>query len=319
MNTPPPPFASYIREPEDLKTSYAATRAGFIRLALERNRRATPLVAEAKAIRSLASDASSPVDLLKIPALRHGLVTAAGVSDKARKYFSEEDKDAAIQKLISDFLEPAGTEFVEELVYRFLLTRGDALGGAMRNIGGRLAASQMVRALIANLTVVPVAYQWLDRVTGQWAAQSESDAGVEERLKGLSWVREGKFRVLLIDTRVPFVEKNIDVVLLGCNPVGATEALGNPEHYLALGELKGGIDPAGADEHWKTASKAFNRIRAPFEARQLRPSLFFVGAAIEIAMAKEIWQELQDGYLDNAANLTNDQQLNGLCRWLISI
>ncbi len=26
------------------------------------------------------------------------------------------------------------------------------------------------------------------------------------------------------------------------------------EKTLMLGELKGGIDPAGADEHWKTAN-----------------------------------------------------------------
>ena len=32
----------------------------------------------------------------------------------------------------------------------------------------------------------------------------------------------------------------------------------NPKHYLACGELKGGIDPAGADEHWKTAGKALS-------------------------------------------------------------
>jgi type II restriction enzyme len=39
--------------------------------------------------------------------------------------------------------------------------------------------------------------------------------------------------------------------------------------------LKGGIDPAGADEHWKTAGSALLRIKRAFQAEGLAPATFF--------------------------------------------
>src|SRR5208337_4865285 len=94
------------------------------------------------------------------------------------------------------------------------------------------------------------------------------------------------------------------------------EIIHTPTAYLALGELKGGIDPAGADEHWKTARTALDRIRAAFSVKKTAPKLFFVGAAIEVKMATEIWTMLESGTLDNAANLTNDNQIALLSSWL---
>jgi hypothetical protein len=44
-----------------------------------------------------------------------------------------------------------------------------------------------------------------------------------------------------------------------------------------------------------------------------------VGGAIEAKMAEEIWKLLSNGQLDNAANLTSDQQLDHLARWLCSL
>jgi len=83
--------------------------------------------------------------------------------------------------------------------------------------------------------------------------------------------------------------------------------------------LKGGNDPAGADEHWKTASKALMRIRAGFASNEKLPSTFFIGAAIVADMANEIWKELEEGTLTNAANLTNPNQLASVCSWLIGL
>lgn len=89
------------------------------------------------------------------------------------------------------------------------------------------------------------------------------------------------------------------------------------EKYLALGELKGGIDPAGADEHWKTAKSALIRIRNAFTKIHLTPKTFFIGAAIEKSMAIEILDELQSGILANAANLSNDDQLTEMAKWIL--
>ena len=88
---------------------------------------------------------------------------------------------------------------------------------------------------------------------------------------------------------------------------------------LALGELKGGIDPAGADEHWKTANSALERIRNGFRKLKSEPQTFFIGAAIENSMASEIYKQLQKGTLNNAANLTNDDQLTAVCKWILNL
>jgi len=89
--------------------------------------------------------------------------------------------------------------------------------------------------------------------------------------------------------------------------------------YLACGELKGGIDPAGADEHWKTANSALHRIRMHFDEHETKPKLFFCGAAIADAMAHEIFEQLGDGRLAYAANLTVPEQVDDLATWLITL
>ena len=133
------PSLPHLKSSKDLETTYEAVRAGFVAQALEKNRQATPYVEEARALKIAASTAKTPGDLLIIPDIRSALLTASGVSDKANNHLLPENKEEAIRGLIENFLEPAGKKFVEELVFRFLLIRGDSLGGSMRNIGGVLA------------------------------------------------------------------------------------------------------------------------------------------------------------------------------------
>ena len=49
------------------------------------------------------------------------------------------------------------------------------------------------------------------------------------------------------------------------------------------------------------------------------PYTFFIGAAIEKSMAKEIFHQLENRTLTNAANLTNEEQLISICKWLIQL
>jgi hypothetical protein len=115
------------------------------------------------------------------------------------------------------------------------------------------------------------------------------------------------------------VRKNIDFCLLACTVGDFDLSALDGSLYVALGELKGGIDPAGADEHWKTARTALLRIRNAFSALGLAPASVFIGAAIVNSMADEIWTQLEDGTLTNAANLTSDAQLAAICGWMISL
>lgn len=311
-------FLDHLQSSADLKTSYVAIRAGFVSLALEKNRRATPYVSEARTLQSIASKAKSPDLLIGMRDIRLGLLSAAGVSDKAAKHLEENDKDDAIAGLIANFLEPAGTKFIEELIFRFLLTKGDALGGSMRNIGGALAQQKLTRSIISSLKLAGIPYRWLHFKTQTWASAPDEDADIEISLRGLSWANNTGERTVLYNITVPQVKNNIDLCLLdiGCEQLSKS-ILEQPKSYLALGELKGGIDPAGADEHWKTARTALARIHDAFAPR--RPKTFFIGAAIEMKMADEIWSLLQDGTIDNAANLTDDSHIASITRWLCNL
>ena len=148
---------------------------------------------------------------------------------------------------------------------------------------------------------------------------TQDDVDIERHLRGLTWDNGSGDRTLICNLTVPLVGNNVDICLFDLPPELVDVKTNGPESYLALGELKGGIDPAGADEHWKTARTALRRIRDAFSEAGYSPAIFFVGAAIEKKMANEIWAELGDGRLANAGNLTNDAQMVSLARWLCGL
>ncbi|WP_410246444.1 AvaI/BsoBI family type II restriction endonuclease, partial [Arthrospira sp. PCC 8006] len=191
-------------------TTYEAVRAGFVALSLERNRRATPYIAEAQALQQAASQATYAADLLNIRGIEIGLLTAAGLSHKSLKYLMPEDKIDAINGLIKNFLEPAGTNFVEELVFRFLLTRGDSLGGSMRNIGGVLAQRKLTRAILATLSIAGKKYSWQDSRTQKWLYMTNNDTEIELYLRGISWQNKLGHRTLIYNRKVQKVKSNVN-------------------------------------------------------------------------------------------------------------
>jgi len=312
-----------IQKAEDLVTSREQTRAGFITLALEKNYLASPYIDEAKALHALASKISSPIDLLSQNDLKVGLLSAAGLSDKSLNYLTEDDKTLAIKGLIEKFLEPAGDNFVDELVYRYLLTKGDALGGKARNLAGSLGERKFLRSMISVFSLSGIQFQWKDSETNTWLSKPDDDTDFEKRIKGFFWKKDNKNRILLMNITVPVVGKNIDLSILDGNieklDKTSESIIHDSTKYLSLGELKGGIDPAGADEHWKTANSALERIRNSFSKNKLNPKTFFIGAAIESSMASEIFKQLQKKLLNNAANLTSDKQLTSICEWIINL
>jgi type II restriction enzyme len=307
-----------IKSPTNLVTPHEATRAGFMAMALEKNFLASPFVEQAKTLKILASQAKTPNDLLSIVEIREGLLTASGLSDKALNHLSDTDKTNTIKNLIERFLEPVGVAFVDELVYRFLMVKGDTLGGKARNLAGSLGVQKFFRAMISSFSLAGIEYQWLDSELQQWKSAT-NEAGFEKRVKAFYW----NDRLFYLNLNVPLVGKNVDMILLNGKqnePIrGKNSLLLQPDKYIALGELKAGIDPAGADEHWKTAATALKRIRESFEREGLNPLTFFIGAVIEKAMAKEIFEQLQNKTLSHAANLTNEEQLTMICQWIIKL
>ena len=309
------PLPDHLNSSEDLITSQEATRAGFLALAVERNRLSTPLVAQAQALKTAARRAGSIQECINDDQLRPSILTAAGVSDKAHSHFTTTEIDAAIKDLVDNYLVPSGANYVDVLVFRFLLTKGDSIGGAMRNVGGRIAQRKLIRALAASLELANAPYHWLDH-DSVWHAAIPNQPDFELSAQGLSWIWQHKNRTLVFNRKVPSVGTNVDLCLLNCERDAWEAAIKSPSAFLALGELKGGVDPAGADEHWKTARAALNRIESAFANSGAYPSLFFIGAAIVKNMASEIGGRLAHDTLANAANLTDADQLTAIAQWI---
>jgi type II restriction enzyme len=314
------PYLQHLTGSDDLVTTSEAIRFDLIALAFERNRQATPFVEQARALKVAASQVAAPTELIKTKEIQPALLVAAGMPDKLVAYLRPQDKLEAMQQLIRNYLEPAGAAFVEELVFRFLLMRGDTLGGSMRNVGGVLAQRKLTRAIISHLALAGIPYQWLHATTNAWAQVTDEDADIELSLRGLSWLKGRKSRTVIYNLTVPLLKNNVDLCLFNCAPQELSPTIyKSPASYIALGELKGGIDPAGADEHWKTARTALARIQKTFSARGRSPHTFFVGAAVEKKMANEIWSMLRDSSLSNAANLTDTNQLASVAAWLCEL
>ncbi len=318
------PYNNHIKKWEDLVTTKQATRKGFIAIALEKNIKGTPFIEEAKSLKILAANVNKPKDLLKLKKIFPSLLSASGLSEKAISHLTEKDQKQAIADLIEKFLEPAGKDFIDELVYRFLLTKGDALGGIMRNLAGSYGEKKVIRSLISSLSIKGLEFKYLNKQSKTWVEGDHTDTTIEENTRGLYWKIGDKHRTLVLNLTPPFLSKNVDLCLFDGEysefSVSNNSSIHKmPNKYIALGELKGGIDPAGADEHWKTANTALERIRTAFEDYKLRPHTFFIGGAIERSMAQEIYSQLELNTLTNAANLTVDKQLVSICDWLCEL
>lgn len=304
----------HITLAKDLITPYENTRASFLEMALEKNDRAIPYVAAAKDLQIQLNEITSCSQLSTLPSIQGALLTAAGISAKASQHIDTVGKQQAIQNLIDKYLKPSGTSFREELVYRFLLINGDSLGGSMRNIVGALAQRRLSLAIISRFSNSNIAFKVkIKNSVVNYDRLSNVQKKNAEKIKAFYWTKDGKERILIYNIKVPFIKFNVDICLLNCNDIDSMDA------YLCLGELKGGSDPAGADEHWKTAKSALQRISRKYIAANKKTKFCFLGAAVMETMADEMWDMLQKDELSFAANLSIDNHLSHFVSWLISL
>ncbi len=313
---------SFITSADSLITTHEETRAGFLSIALEKNRVGDPFVKNAFAFKAMVAHTKQAEDLLTIPSVRPFLVTASGFSEKSLLHLNEEDQTIAIKELIDKFLKPAGSNYIDEAVFRYLLVKGDAVGGSIRNRIGVLGQERFIRSIYSCMNIQGLECDKITTNSKKWSSVKRVTAGEESNIKVLHWNNHFGERILIFNANIPIVNKNVDICLFSgtIDDYNHGEIVYDIERAIMFGELKGGIDPAGADEHWKTANSALNRIRASFaEAGYPDIKTSFIGAAIESSMAKEIYDQLESNILTNAANLTKIDQLTSYCSWLLEL
>lgn len=315
----------YISESKDLETTYKETKIGFLSIALRKSKEAIYYLNLASAFRIIVDEYENPIDLISNDDITICMCEAAGVSTKARGYLQPEDTKEILTDFVEEYLITAGDGYIDELINRYLLTQGDALGGRMRNIVGGLAGEKLTQNIISALIVRNYEFDYFDKHMKKWFSGGNFQESNSNLVKAIRWKSGEKTRLLYYDLTVPIVKKNIDIVLFNSSEINNKNVaefkdfISNYENYLALGELKGGIDPAGADEHWKTANTALTRIRTAFNRLEKNVHTIFIGAAIEAAMAEEIFNQCKSKELSNCANLTKPKQLAEICDWIVKL
>lgn len=316
----------YIQKESDLVTTHEFHRKGFLEYALRKSKESIPYIDKAKALKFiLEQKTQKPKDILALDEVKDCFYEAAGVSVKAKSYLSKDDLNEILLEFIKDFLEPAGNKYIDELIYRYLLTLGDALGGRMRNLVGSIANEKLTRFIIAQLQVLNLQFRYYNKTTKTWQKANDYSIDHVTDIRSIQWrLKSGEERQIIYNLNVPIVNKNIDIVVLNCHFENLTgnefkKSLENISIYQLIGELKGGIDPAGADEHWKTANTALARVRDSFKKMKISLPIIFIGASIETSMSREIFSQYSKGELSNCANLTIDNQLANICNWLVTM
>lgn len=290
-----------VQKPADLVTVSAQTVAGFAWQAQQKAVLGAVYLQTADYFYQNANRISSVQDILNDPRLLDFALGACALSRKSLNYLDPAARLSMISQVI-DISSLSNRQYLHSLERRYLLTCGDSVGGSMRNVIGQAAQNKLSDVIIQRLSQAGFACQY-------------STNPANTKVLTIDWTGNHGARRLVFDKKSPIVDKSIDFILLK-----NSLSLGIPADHIACGELKGGIDPAGADEHWKTARAALNRIELVFPKAGLSiPKLFFVGAAIEPAMAVEIFNRLITGEMYAAANLTNSAQLIELVDMLIQL
>lgn len=311
----------FVTSPESLVTTHEAYRAGVLEIALFKNKESLPYLDKAKALyATLRQNTKTCFDILGRHELHETILEAAGITQKTKKHLTADDKAELLKKFVEEILATSGENYVDEVVYRYLMALGEQLGGRMRNRIGNLARGKMVRRIIAQLNLLDIPFRSFIDKDKAWTSGTRFRSEMAEDVKAISWANGNRPRTFLNNVNVEGLSKNVDMVLLERDLplVTASEtrtALAETKDIIMMGELKGGIDPAGGDEHWKTARGALERIRKAYR----RVDILFICASIEKAMAREIYSMFQMGDLNCVANLTNDDQLSAACEWIVKL
>jgi len=146
-----PHVPALIQSATDLVTSRRATRDGFLAQAVEKTSQAQPFLDRAKRFWKFLQQSSNIESLVPNSQIQGELRAAAGFSDKAAKKLGSELADP-LARWLAVLRTEHPDDWREEILYCYLLTKGDSLGGKMRNIAGAKAAKQLLDAISAALT-----------------------------------------------------------------------------------------------------------------------------------------------------------------------
>lgn len=279
----------------------------------------------------------SPSTLIEYPSLVFYYRNVAMLSNKVMNGVhlstgSYEEGVTAPSEEVAEELASYFNDIISDLILECDVTRyrhivmmvsnlGDSLGGSSRNEVGRVAMVRVISPLIRHLhaeeRLSGIEYRLKGRIAEGGEVEGEesrrwkyvtADTDIEELLD-----RFEEYRVWYYTLET----KNGSSLLLNRQLTWHDNESGNhhigPDLHSQVGdvdmlwaaELKGGADPAGSDEHWKTATEALDRIlRAAEATSRPQPKLSFIATILvdRVARAAQTW--IDEGKLTSVYNLT---------------
>jgi hypothetical protein len=244
----------------------------------------------------------------------NGIAPSLEVAQRLSKYFN---------KIISEFVIISGVTPLRHLEI-VLSNIGDGLGGVSRNEVGRMASTQIMRYLLTDLHSIRQVHSIrfslkgnLDNLEEGEEEQQQEDTGellftddmnlpdvLENLERNRVKYKEMTLRngySLLLDRQLVWRDNQGGEHKIGADLHSRTDAI----DMIWAGEIKGGADPAGSDEHWKTATKALQRIiDAARDTGRNQPQLSFLATILVDRVAVDAQQWINEGKLTSVYNLT---------------
>jgi len=199
---------------------------------------------------------------------------------------------------------------------------GESIGGSWRNEVGRLAYAEVIGNLLRHLHSKGCLSTVVYDLKGPLAVEAEDDEEAFVARDNLLTSGEdflgrleetGANRVvyktislrngneLRLNRQIEWIDREGTSYKIGPD----LSAISPGEVFTWGSELKGGADPAGSDEHWKTATRAFERIlNAAEKTDRIKPKLSFIATILVDRVAREAALWIQQGKLTSAYNLT---------------
>jgi hypothetical protein len=244
-----------------------------------------------------------------------GLAPSEKVARELSTYFNE----------ITSSLVLAGGVSPYRHIVMMTANLGDSLGGTSRNEVGRVALMRIINPLVRYLhargQLSSIKYSLKGRIVIDDEDDSEGIGAVKRRQ--LKITAETKLDELLesFEThRVLYheVQTTNGSRLLFNRQLNWRDDEGKkykvgPDLLSQVGdvdmrwagELKGGADPAGSDEHWKTATQALQRIlEAAEKTKRPKPMLSFIATILVDRVARDAHSWIAAGRLTSVYNLT---------------
>ncbi len=198
---------------------------------------------------------------------------------------------------------------------------GESIGGSWRNEVGRLAYAELIGMMLRHLhakgCLAAVRYDLKgpliegEEEETQFVSTDNELADTPEFVSNLENIEANRVvykavmlksgNQLLLNRQIEWTDSKGNA-----HKIGPDLSAFAPGAKLTWGgELKGGADPSGSDEHWKTATRAFDRIyRAAKATGRDKPKLSFIATILVDRVAREAALWVQQGKLTSVYNLT---------------